>query len=424
MRPEIQIMADLDKVPNVPYFPRSIRNEVSGLIEKSELLSIKEDAYAIYVNYKKGDPNFRLIIDSHLDHPAFVVNNHGLVQNLGSIVAKDQILKVNSNQGSIPVSLFSPDGEKTGDGYIEDFRYTLKGTEAYLEAEGNFTKNTQVVPNVDFFVNNDFIQMRSADNLTNVSISIELLNWLSSARPTSDVTVIFTKLEEIAQVSATHIAASKESLVKFNENTFVVVLEAATVGKTIESQKIKQMEGTYDAGILIRISDNELVYQVDGKDNMAEAFALRCVDELGIPFQHGPSIGRCNATAYTLFSGCPNIIGITIPCRNKHNFDNNGVLSPEIVRIQDVNNMLKLLKKFVLESKLSSDTHADQIVMSQKTFIGNNAINIQEKKKLLYSAYLWAQPRMEAEHLYAMSIIDNIRFAKGSINSLVRRHLP
>lgn len=423
MSKEIEVALQLDKLPNVPYLTSYITKEIKLLIENIPNFEFREDHLAIYAHYHKGNPPNALIIDTHLDHPGFIVKKDTAIP-VGSIALPEMISDINKNQKEIPVDYHSPEGEKIGEGILKEFVY--KNNRVTAKAINYSSEplpiNSQAIPKVETGKDGQNIRMRSADNLSVTAVAIELMSWLSTSSLDAEVTFIFTKLEEVRQISATGIALRKETpFAKFSDRTHIIALEAALAENRSDTANLSPKKLDYDSGTIIRISDHKIVYQVDKKPNFAEALALHARDKGNIPTQHGAGTEQCDAISYTLFSGCPNIIGLTVPCKNKHNFDNHGRLSPEVIKENDLINLSKLLRRMIKLANEPIEPHSHQIITPQKGTSYNTLRQLSKKKRELQGAYEWAKPRIESQHLLPESTLEQIQFIFGAIKSRIIR---
>jgi putative aminopeptidase FrvX len=265
--------------------------------------------------------------------------------------------------------------------------------------------------------------MRSADNHSVTAVALVLAKWLSESQPEADVSFIFTKLEEVKQVSATLIARRNGTpFGNFDQCTHIIVLEAPSVGQTEGSKNIFDTRPSYDAGLIIRISDNDLIYVIDRQPNLAESLALHAADSSQISYQHAPLISNCNATAYTLFGQCPNVISLAVPCRNKHNFDPEGQFVLEMVSITDLSDLLNILQSLVISAQKPIDLHPARIIDPDRRHRGNHTKQLRNKRKDWLRTALAAEPKLRAERLFPESLVERTRFIYTSVRArLVNR---
>lgn len=410
----------LDRVANVPYFPQAISAEVVRRVKEIEGIDCTEDHLAVYAYYHKGNPVRKIVVDTHLDHPGFVMKNDNTAVGIGSIPSPDVVGKIKDER--IPVVLFSRHGDPRGKGFLTDFLEPQKAISGRLTLEeGDTGKNYQVVPDMPHaYMANEDVYMRSADNLAVSAVALEFLRWLSSEQPDADCVVIFTKLEEVRQISAVGIAQKKATPYgRFNDQTHIIVLEAATVGKTKFSQEVSNRSLDSEHGVIIRVADNELVYQKQGFENSAESLLLNIRDVGNLRAQHGPMISNCNASAYVVFESTPNVVGLTVPCLHKHNFNSAGILSHEVVKHEDLLTTLAFLKGSIVYE--GNSIHPERIIRSDRQFSGNSSVSKEKKRRELLSAFAWAEPHLKKGYIYPDTLRDTAQFALGSLKSRLVR---
>jgi putative aminopeptidase FrvX len=74
------------------------------------------------------------------------------------------------------------------------------------------------------------MHLRSVDNLATVYVCLELIKSLSREQHDLNITFVFSKLEEVFQLTATGVALRGATLFgNFSNNTHFIVLEAAPV---------------------------------------------------------------------------------------------------------------------------------------------------------------------------------------------------
>jgi putative aminopeptidase FrvX len=261
--------------------------------------------------------------------------------------------------------------------------------------------------------------MRSADNLSVTGIAIRLLDYLSSNQIDATVEVIFTKLEEIKQISASIIARkNKTPFGRFDDNTHIFCLEAATVGTNDIVRHIAERDITYTDGPVIRIADNDLIYRHKTHDNQAEWLALHAIADQIDAYQHAPLLNNCDATSYTLFSQCPNILGITIPCQHKHNIADDGTITHEVIQAKDLQLTFDLLLQIVTYADTTIQPHPKAIIST--TSYATPEDTLASKRKDWMRTSVAAVPRLQMSKLYPNTPYDKLRIGIASISARLR----
>jgi putative aminopeptidase FrvX len=263
--------------------------------------------------------------------------------------------------------------------------------------------------------------MRSADNLATSAIMLELIEWLISTSPGGNITFIFNKLEEVRQVSATGIAKRKHTMSEpIDQNTFIIILEAASVEPTPLSEAVhKKM--TYTDGPVIRVSDGDIVYQQSDKTNQAEHLALNAAANARLEIQHGPLTNNCNSTPHILFGNTPHVIGVTIPCEHKHNFTNEGTFEHEAIRISDLHTTTKLLQQMITDIDAPIKRNTSALLEQIYPVYRLDPQSLTSKRKLWSQSYAWALPRLQSGQLFPTNQLSatrlRLKHIKASIQS-------
>ncbi len=410
---------DLDQYPNAPYCTSQIQNVLRRRLNRySPQLEVKEDHLALYARFNNGTAQTKLLIDTHIDHPGFVIQDLSFAKAIGSI-GTPGIFPLIGKELPFPVAIHDPNGSKVGDGILSDLSYQQSNLYAKVIAEGTeLSPNGQIVLSLQTGIFGNELWMRSADNQAVTAVSLAMIEWLCQTNPVADVIFVFTKLEEIKQVSATLIA--RRGYTPFgiiDDNTNIIVLEAASVGFTNETKQIINCRPSYTDGPVIRVADNELVYLVNGRPNLSESLVLHAADISMSQIQHAPLISNCNATAYTLFGKCPNIISLTIPCRNKHNITEKGKIVPEKVYCKDIAIVINLLKESVTLAKETISVHRNCIINNNTKYPGDSVSNYRIKRKDWLRTAIWAESRLKANHLFPVSQGENVKFKLHSIKA-------
>ncbi len=424
---DLTIALHLDTIPNTSYFPRAIVRAIHQYLDRLPEIQIAEDPYALYAHYTHGSPHYKLVIDTHLDHPGFILLGKGMALPVGTIAEPGSVQRINEQQRTIPVSFHDQEGNQSGEGFLHTLVVKEGSTRLHVHQDyptKPLPVNTQAVVQVPSKQEGSYVLMRSADNLSVTALAISYLQWVVSAHIEGDVTIIFTKIEEVRQVSATAIAQqSRTPFGMLDNRTQIIVLEAGLVGST---ERTRQVEASmpdlnYEGGTLLRVSDHEWPYQRDGQTNLAEALLLHARDAVStrqaVQVQHGPSIGNCNALPYAFFSHCPHVSSLMIPCVNKHNFDQQGQLVAERIAVADMQSVRLLLEQATLAAQGEVLAHPEQMLLPGRHFPGNAAERIEAKKKEWQGALAWAAPRLRGAYFAPTTPLELVRCRAASLKS-------
>src|SRR5260370_2815958 len=113
----IAIALSLDRIPNTSYFPRTIARALRQYLKDFPEIQVAEDTFAIYAHYSHGTPHYKLIIDTHLDHPGFILLGKGAAIPVATIAEPTRSQRINERQQAIPVSFYDHQGKQTSDEY-------------------------------------------------------------------------------------------------------------------------------------------------------------------------------------------------------------------------------------------------------------------------------------------------------------------
>jgi hypothetical protein len=330
-----------------------------------------------------------VLFDSHLDHPAFVLDGRGGGVAMGSL-GLDRVKQLTS-EAPIPLRIFHPEGHFLTMGSLVDLQI---GGKPYVRVQTPepIPANCHGLWNVtDFSIEGEHLLMHSADNTIVTAVMLALLEQVA-CRPDIyrdiDVTFIFTFLEEIFEVSATAVALrGRTPFGRLDPRSVIVVLESmetiplayqerretATDLIAHDLREMRQTDESWvvslrdaasleasaihplyrhfdlplpqpDGNVMIKVNDIDCVYGYEFGDapNLAESLLLHISDELRVVPQHTIAGGACNGTAYSLFPTTSHIVTLSVPNPCKHNMDLAGKIVPEVVRLANVEAAAKL----------------------------------------------------------------------------------
>lgn len=385
---------ELAVIPHAPYLYRPTVHHLVALLNDlgmqprsapsadPEFGVYAIDDYALYVHIRRGRAARPLIVDTHLDHPAFVLDGTGSGVALGSLgLSRLQDLTA---RAPVPIRVFAPSGELIGTRQIIRLDRAQRpiitlAPDAPVPADSHGLWDV-----TDFSLDETWLQMHSADNIIATGVQLASLEAVTND-PTRyadiDIIYIFTFLEEIFEVSASMIACRKRTpFGEITPNHLIVVLEAMEViplayrrssstndhfsvadlrqmriddetwvlGLREESDLLQSLRESYDAlqlhlphpdnGLMLKVNDLDCAYGYlfGTENNDAESLALEAVHRLRLVHQHTLFGGACNGTAFSHFPTSSHIITLAIPNPAKHNIGADGAVIPERVRVRDV----------------------------------------------------------------------------------------
>jgi hypothetical protein len=402
------------------------------------------DDYALYVQIKKGKAENQILVDSHLDHPGFVIGPKNSALALGS-VGWNRIKNLLNEDIPMPIKVFDFEGNYFGTSKITN-EISANKPFYQLADEKPLPINGHAIWDVNLYEENDSqVEMYSADNMIVTCVMLSLIeNLMSNAQDFDDVNIVFafTYLEEIFEVSASAIAnRASTPFGKITQDTIIFVLESMQCTPLLESEiaNFKDIEAwenfrvehddliyspadresayankklhplyseldlpapNHEDGILIKINDVDGIYGMHFGDseNLAEHFLVSTLDQQKKEYQLTLSGGACNGTAYSIFPLTSHIATIVVPNKYKHNMDHSGHVVSEVVKIEDVNNvfeaLLGILKKDnfehpeapTLSKVLKNKIKADKSI-TKKIRVERESVAWASKARLSYGKY-------------------------------------
>jgi hypothetical protein len=411
-------------VPHAPYLHgpslRLILDLLAemGISRRSAAGDFRQGGYALddfclYVRFRRGKAVRPLLIDSHLDHPAFVLDGKGQGVALGSL-GLERVQRL-LEQGPLDIRIFGPPGQFITLGRITQLDLAAKPI-IQVEAPAAVPANSHGVWNVaDFEVAGDTLLMHSADNMIVTAVMLALIEQIATAPedfPHLDVTFVFTFLEEIFEASATALAMKRRTpFGQIDDRWVIIVLESMETiplayqnqqdsAASLIAQDLRQLRQTDErwvvslrshepalleqnmhplyktfglslpnpaAGAAIKINDIDCVYGYEYPDqpNYAESLLLATADALGVAYQHTLYGGACNGTAFSLFPTSSHIATLSVPNPLKHNMDFDGRVVAEQVKLADIESVARIVRR-VIESADQEVPHAHPAALSQQ----------------------------------------------------------
>ncbi len=385
---------ELAAIPHAPYLYQPTLQHVVALLDAlgmqprsapsadPEFGVYAIDEYALYVHVRRGRPARPLIVDTHLDHPAFVLDGTGNGVALGSLGLER--LQQLTNTAPVPIRVFAPSGELLGMRQIVRLNRAQRPIIALAPDDPVPADSHGLWDVTDFSLDETWLQMHSADNIIATGVQLASLEAVindSVQYSDIDIVYIFTFLEEIFEASASMIAWQKRT--PFGEITpkhLIVVLEAMEVIPLAYQQSMATNEhfsvnnlrkmriddetwvlslrdetdlshmvrSSYEAlqmplpnpdnGLMLKVNDLDCAYgySFGNENNDAESLALAAAHRLGLVHQHTLFGGACNGTAFSHFPTSSHIITLAVPNPAKHNIGECGAIVPERVRVRDV----------------------------------------------------------------------------------------
>jgi len=425
----------LSCIPNTPFLKQAIAKTIFAELCNLGIDSqfgisnniehrVATNEYGIYVRLKNGQTSKRVIIDSHLDHPAMALDGKGKGTILGSIdINAIRRTLINSE---VPVRIYDPEGNQTFSSSIVKIN---DKREVFIKDKKQAAPNSHAIWDLPVFQETDtHLKGLSLDNFVGVTLSLDLISRILSLDSDSpfDVEFMFPFVEEVRQICSTGISISGGSpLGRIDENCLLVVLESASVDIKQEYKDICKEIGVnlpnYSNGPIIRVNDNQLVYSLrHNGQNQAENLLLFAADGVKHKFQHTVLQGVCNSSAYALLSGTPHIASITIPTKHKHNVSVDGLIELEEISKSDLvaaSNLLESLVQIAGTIEGNVPSRKDGISPVLKKFIKPGTSLQAAMRKEMKATLNYNTERLRAGKYYPETFTEKLNINKDRIKS-------
>lgn len=386
----VKFIIKLDSLGNTPYFSQSIVEELKKYFISNNT-DFTEDEFALYV--KVGNQSLPpIIVDTHLDHPGFVIKEDNTVHSLGSFVRSKMINKISFPE-KLPVGFYASTGHFITSGFL--YKLALSGGQitAHYQTNRNIKlpTNTQVMPLLSTGLQKDKLNLRSVDNLATVFVCLNLINDLKN-RDDLNTTFIFAKLEEIYQFSSTGIARRGSTpFERINNNTPIIVLEVAPLLSESQSK---------NGDLAVAVTENK-INTISEDSEIFKQLKQSC-RSLGINLHYTNLLSHGNSIVYKLVAKNNQTICLHAGSFNRHNIDDQGNFTAEFVYLKSLLNLASLTK--LLIENLTKNY--PKIIQSTKL----TKIEKQKTKQLAIS-FIRAYPRLKFNKLYPNSLLEYIYFA-------------
>src|SRR5688572_16406594 len=167
----LDFLEKLQEVPSSPFAPTPPKEYIQNVLEEYKIPYEINDYYIIAKpNNKKGT---KLVLLSHLDHPAMIFKDHTTGLLLGS-VGHDRLKKILENN-SIPIRIYDEVGTYLGKGKITSLNLDPK----YFSFQSNIKIKRNYTAQYDFAYYKDtgeHIDVYNADNAVDTAAMLSLLS--------------------------------------------------------------------------------------------------------------------------------------------------------------------------------------------------------------------------------------------------------
>lgn len=348
-------------VPNVPFLSRFTTTFVTNYL-KSIGRHYEENKYGIVVKpIKKVADKPTLLIISHLDHPGIVLKNGHKGIFMGLIGTKALVDEVSTNK--IPIKIFNPQGEYVGKGKIIEVDPSFK-QKVKIETEVQVPTNSYGQFDIDYFSQDqENIYAYNADDGIAVATMLQVIR--DESVTAYNVYYLFTTHEEVHQLSSWYYA--KTNYFDLTEKDFIINLECLK----IENIDNNISNANYNDGVVLQLSNTGCLFGYKNKgQNDAETLVKQVATTNGVRLQTGVIKDSCDSRPFTQFALTPNIVTLTIPNKHKHDGADDGKVTQEIIKKQDVSDFYKLLMACI-ETPVEESNPSENITLKLKN---NNSI--------------------------------------------------
>jgi len=466
---------ELSKIPNAPFLHGPMLRRILTYLNDFGVTSYLEskdlergvyalDDFCLYVRIKRGKTSRPILVDSHLDHPGFVLDGNGRALAMGSVGFK----RINNllQEGPIDLRVFEPSGEFMAMGKLTG----LEIFTATVETPVTVPANSHGLWNVpDFEMQDDKLLMHAADNMIVTDLMLALIEQAvgdPDSMPDLDVTFVFTFLEEVFEASATALAMRGSTpFDQIDDSWLIIVLESmepvplrvdsghfedqdlqklrladdsqAVTVRTEESDSKSQHHALYDSlalphpnaedGVVIKVNDFDGVYGYLFADqpNLAETLLLQAAELMQVTYQHTIFGGACNGTAYSLFPTSSHIVTLSVPNPYKHNLHLDGSIVPEEIKIRDLEAAAAIML-YVLQNSDQKIPQEYPDSLSQRLKSTNLVPNDPVIKKLRAErgTIAWSTRwRLRNQRYFGETLTENARFKLRGLVSRIREPL-
>ncbi|TLD70825.1 M20/M25/M40 family metallo-hydrolase [Phragmitibacter flavus] len=287
------ILNKLLNQPTAPFHEYHVREAIEQLLLDVPHVDLSHDAFGnLLVTYRKGKrrstPTW--VLGAHMDHPAFV-----------KVPNKDEW----DFLGGMPKAVVE-----------------LEENVAQRKEHGDFAPW-----DFDAVVDNGRVQAPACDDLVGCSVIVAVFKELARLGLDATVHAAFTRAEEVGFLGAWHLGKNWP----FGKESVFLSVETS---RPVNGAELGE-------GPMIRVGDRLSIF-----DNELTKILVSTAMGQGIRVQRCLlDAGACEASA---LQACGiRSAGVSVPLGNYHNLDDDQVLAPEWVYLEDVQSMVNLLVALV-----------------------------------------------------------------------------
>ncbi len=318
----LSLLYDVSIHPTAPFHEHLVAAHIRRHLE-SLGLHVASDRFGNLTAFiRRGDPAQGVVLVAHMDHPGVevtrVLDHEVMASVLGGISAHVMAPETPFvlHDGPTTVSACLLEYVEGSSGVRAQVR--LRASDVRVGAFGSFA----IEPVVQV---GSLLALRAADDLAQCAALLAVAERLAASADPVDVTLLFTRAEEVGFAGAT-LAAANESVAK---SALLLSLEcsAALPGAAI------------GFGTVIRTGDRELSFHPEVEEVLMRTRDIM-IESARSRGERAPNIqrqlmtgGRCEATAFGAFGY--KVGGVCLPLGNYHNADDDHHVAPEYIHIQD-----------------------------------------------------------------------------------------
>lgn len=354
MKSALKHLQNLSALESTPFNTKERCMYICKLCKKHKVLFEETDEYVLLKPTTTKGGGTKLIFVSHLDHPGIIVNKTGNGYVLGSVLEN-----LNEKKSLVGVKLKSKNNQK---------QFTVVQQNQFKIKTGQKPSCANTILKLDisgYKSNKDFIKALALDNDAPTSVLLKLIPKFNELQKNYSVYFLFTKVEEIHQLSAYKFA--KLNPIGINSKDFIFNLEC------------KEITTNYGGEIVVHKAESFLDYGYMFNNSNLSTDLIRKNSRINI----SKTLGSTDARAFSNFKLTPNIATISIRNYAKHNIKNGKIVLEKIV----TNSLIELENLIVSISK-TTPKYSQKF---EKKFFDKKAINnkIAIDERLLIAYKPW-----------------------------------
>lgn len=378
----LKILNEIQHIPSTPFIVKPIKKYLQNYLNNKQI-TYEINNYCLVVKQGKIGTK-KLVFMAHTDHPGIILNKNHRGKIMGTLGINR--IKHFIDQGNLHMRVYDPNGDILGKCKVVKL-YGRNCNNIQFETNFDVPNNSCAQFDIEYFdETDDSIKAYNLDD----GINVALMLWMISKNLKSDyeINFVFNFHEEVHQVSSWAIA--KDNLLKIDKQDYIINLECLRVENVSEKYPI----ANYEDGVILQLSNIGCLFGYkDNNINLSEEIVKSATQSIGEKIQIGVIKDACDSRPFTQFRLTPNIVTLTIPNKNKHNwnYETNEIVPEEIFKkdIISMENIITAIIKsdstqyFKSDSNLSMklkkhDEVTDKALMLKKEIL-NERLHISYK---------------------------------------------